>query len=156
MEYNNDNYQENNVGEVAEKRPTGLTVLCVLTFIGSGFMLLSYFFSFAFYAIIPDKMIMMSEMIGSPLNKTYVDAANLFTTIPQSYFLLMMLPYLFALVGSAFMLNMRRLGFHLYVIGQILVLGFSMLLLKSGFPLSELFLALLFVGLYAIFFKKMK
>jgi hypothetical protein len=156
MEYNNDNYQESNLGEITEKRPTGLTVLCVLTFIGSGFTLLSYFFFFALYNTIPDTMLMMAEMVGEPLGKTYENLANMFISSPQYSFLLMTLPSLFALIGAAIMLNMRKLGFHLYVVGQILVIVFPMLLLKNEFSISGLLLALLFVALYAIFYKKMR
>ena len=156
MDYNNNNYQENNIGEITEKRPTGLTVLCILTFIGSGIMLLCYFIFFALYDTLPDTMLMMAEMVGEPMGKTYENLANTFLNSPQSSFLLMMLPALFAITGAAIMLNMRKLGFHLYVVGQVLELGFPVLLLKSEFGIGGLFISLLFVGLYAIFFKKMR
>ncbi|MCL2132074.1 MAG: hypothetical protein FWH36_06450 [Lentimicrobiaceae bacterium] len=156
MEYNNDyNYQENNVVE-NEKRPSGLTVLCILTFIGSGFSLLAYFFSFSLYDTIQEMMLAMAETVGGMLAETYENTANIFINTPKMFFLLMMLPALFSIVGSTFMLNMRRLGFHMYVVGQILVLGFPMLLLKSGFNVGGLLFSLLFIALYAIFFKKMK
>jgi hypothetical protein len=156
MECNNDNYQENNIGKVAEKRPIGLIVLCVLTFIGSGFMLLGYFFSFALYSTIPNAMLLLAESMGGAVGEIYEEAANIFTNTPQYSFLLMMLPALFSLVGAAIMLNMRKLGFHLYVVGQVLVLGFPILLLNGEFSIGGLFFSLLFVALYAIFFKKMK
>jgi len=156
MEYNNDNYQENNIGEVVEKRPTGLTVLCILTFIGSGVMLFSYFVSYALYNTIPNTMLMLAESMGGTIGKIYEDAADIFINTPKSSFLLMTLPSLFSIVGAAIMLNMRKLGFHLYVVGQILVVGFPVLLLKSEFSIGGLFFAFLFIALYAIFFKKMK
>jgi hypothetical protein len=157
MEINSDfNYQENNPAEVAEKRPRGLTVLCILTFIGSGFVALAYFFSFVLYDMIPGQMLMLAEQFEGTLAETYESAANLFTAIPKTSFLLMIIPYLLAIVGAGTMLNMRKLGFHLYVVGQILVVGLPMLVLKSGFSIGGLILSLIFIALYAIFFKKMK
>ena len=157
MEYNNDyNSQEISPVEVAEKRPTGLTVLCILTFIGSGLVMLAYFFSFVLYDMIPGQCLIMAETVGEPMSKSYEMAAELFTSVARASFLLMMVPSLFALLGAITMLNMRKLGFHLYVIGQILVVGLPMLVLKEGFSIGGLLLSLLFVALYAIFFKKMK
>jgi len=157
MEYDNDyNYQKNSIIDGAEKRPTGLTVLCILTFIGSGFMLLAYFISFALHDMILEQMLMLAETMSEPLNETYENAANTFAKTSQASFLLLMIPYLFSLVGAGIMLNMRKIGFHLYVVGQILVLGLPMLVLKNDFSPFGLILALLFVALYAIFFKKMR
>jgi hypothetical protein len=155
MEYNNNNYQENNIGEVVEKRPTGLTVLCILTFIGSGVMLFSYFVSYALYNTMPNMILTLAESMGGTVGKIYEDAADIFINTPKSSFLLMTLPSLFSIVGAAIMLNMRKLGFHLYIVGQILIVGFPILLLKSNFSIGDLLFTLLFVALYAIFFKKM-
>ena len=156
MEYNNIDYQENNFEESVDKRPTGLTVLCILTFIGSGFITLVYFCSFALYDMLPGQMLMLAETMGEPLSETYENAANTFASTPKTSFLLMVVPYLLAIVSAGIMLNMRKLGFHLYIVGQILAVGLPMLLLKNNFSVFGLFLSLLFVALYAIFFKKMK
>ena len=157
MEYNNDyNYQENSIIEGAEKRPTGLTVLCILTFIGSGFVILAYFLSFALYDLIQDTMLTMAASMEGTMAETYENAANIFAKTSQTTFLLMTIPYLCSLVGAGIMLNMRKIGFHLYVVGQILVLGLPMLVLKNDFSVGGLILSALFVALYAIFFKKMR
>ena len=157
MDYNNNyNYQENSPVEGEEKRPAGLTALCILTFIGSGIIALAYFFSFALYDMMPGQMLMLAETVGDPLAEVYENAANVFAAIPRTSFLLIMIPYLLSITGAGIMLNMRKLGFHLYVVGQVLVVGLPVLLLKSNFSIGGLFLALLFVALYAIFFKKMR
>ena len=157
MDYNNNsNYQENSPIEGEEKRPSGLTALCILTFIGSGFMTLAYFFSFALYDMLPGQMLMLAETVGEPLAEVYENSANVFASIPRTSFLLIIIPYLLSITGAGIMLNMRKIGFHLYVIGQILVVGLPVLILNSDFSIGKLILALLFVALYTIFFKKMK
>ncbi len=157
MEYNDDyNYQGDNIYDDSEKHPTGLTVLCILTFIGSGFSIITYLVSFFMYDILPEMMLTMGESLGGTLGETYENAADMFANIPQYSFLVMTIPYLLSIVGSGFMLKMHKLGFHLYVTSQILILGLPMLISKGGFNTSGLFISLLFISLYAIYLKRMK
>jgi len=157
MEYNNDyNYQENNVYENVVKRPTGLTVLCVLTFIGSGLSILSYLLCFFTYDMLPNMMLLYAESLGGSLGEVYENAAEMFTNTARYAFLLMTIPFLTAIVGAGFMLKMRKLGFHLYVVGQILIAGFRMLILQWEFDMSGLLISILFIALYAIYLKKMR
>jgi hypothetical protein len=60
----NTNYSTNEQQQQENKRPTFLTVLCVLTFIGSGFSFLSQIISFALYSKIPDLFYQMSNIMG--------------------------------------------------------------------------------------------
>ena len=150
------NYQMYENAENNEKRPVGLIVLAVLTFIGSSIMALSYFVVFAMYDVLPDMIQQMGNTFGEPLSSIYKQSAETISSVSKNSFLLITLPYLLSIVGAGLMLAMRKLGFHLYVAAQVLVLTLPMLLLKEGFPIGGLFLSIAFVGLYFTFFKKMK
>ena len=150
------NFQTLENPNITEKRPGGLTVLAILTFLGSGLMLFSYFVVFATYDIMPDKMLQMGESFGEPMRTTYQQVADMITGTSRNSFLLVALPYLLSIVGAGFMLAMRKIGFHLYVASQVLILPLSMILLKEDFSIGSLLLSVAFVGLYAIFFKKLK
>lgn len=154
------NYQSHENFENEEKRPTGLIVLAVLTFIGSGFMLMIYLILFGMYDVLPQMMLSAAETMGNTLGDSYrqryEQSAEMITNIGKNSFLLLTLPYLFSIVGAGFMLAMRKIGFHLYVIGQILVLALPAILMKSGFPVGGLFLSIAFIGLYFMYYKKFR
>jgi hypothetical protein len=146
--------------ENKEKRPTGLTVLAVLTFVGSGFMLLTYLYVFGKYDVLPQMLLAfaeaMSESMGESFRKVYEQTAEMITNTNRSSFLYLALSYLCSIAGAGFMLAMRKAGFHLYAIGQILVLTLPMILMKNGFPTGELLLSIAFIGLYFMYYKKFK
>ena len=150
------NYQMYENTENKGNRPVGLTVLAILTFIGSGFMAFTFFATFAMYDILPDMLLQMGETLGGSTRSTYEQSAEMISNISKSSFFLLALPYLLSIIGAGFMLAMRKIGFHLYIAAQVLVLALQMLLLKGGFPIFGLFLSIAFVGLYFTFFKKMK
>jgi len=150
------NFQTLETPNNTEKRPVGLTVLAILTFLGSGLMLFSYFVVFAMYDVLPEMMLNMGDIYGEAMSASIQQSIDMITNVSRSSFLLATLPYLLAIVGAGFMLAMRKIGFHLYVVAQILILALSMILLKEDFSIMGLFLSIAFVGLYAIFFKRLK
>jgi len=140
------------------KRPSGLIALCILTFLGSGFMFLSQFFSFVLYHEIPDYLEMAAAMNGGTA-EVYQSSIDMFVNTPRYVFLVSALIYLCSVSGAAIMLAMRKIGFHIYAIAQILVVFLPPLLHKTPFGLGNIvlgFLALAFVALYSLFYKKMK
>ena len=139
-----------------EKRPGGLTVLAILTFLGSGLMLFSYFTVFAKYDTMPGMMRQMGEVYGEPMLTRFQQVADMIANTSRTSYLWVALPYLLSIAGAGFMLAMRKVGFHLYVASQVLILPLSMILLKEDFSIGSLLLSVAFVGLYAIFFKKLK
>ena len=70
-----------------QKSPTGLTVLCILTFIGSGFLLLAYLLCFFMYRSLPDMMTTVAATMGSSLADYYIKMAEIFRNTPQYFFL---------------------------------------------------------------------
>jgi hypothetical protein len=98
----------------------------------------------------------MGSTMGDSYRQMYEQSAEMLTNISRSSFLLLTLPYLFSIVGAGFMLAMRKIGFHLYIVGQILVLALPAILMKSGFPVGGLFLSIAFIGLYFMYYKKFR
>ncbi len=137
------------------QRPTFLSVLCVLTFIGSGCsalsmaltgamrpMLLGMYESGAFdsYSSIPGFETQMETMFA----------------MPGYYYLLTFLFYAASVAGAAMMWKLNRIGFHIYTIAQCLVLIASVWLGNGGFPWGGLVWTVLWVGGYALNLKYMK
>ncbi|MDR1878678.1 MAG: hypothetical protein LBQ64_03850 [Bacteroidales bacterium] len=138
------------------KGPVGLVILCVLTLIGSGFSALGIFVLFAMYDIMPELMLQMGSTVGGTLGEAYQQTADMLINIPRSYVLLMTIPYLLSIAGAICMLTLRKTGFHLYIVGQILVFALPLLIFKTNINIMGLLLSLAFISLYAVYLKKMK
>ncbi|HOS16303.1 MAG TPA: hypothetical protein PKX15_04725 [Bacteroidales bacterium] len=152
----NTNYSTNEQQQQENKRPTFLTVLCVLTFIGSGFSFLSQIISFALYSKIPDLFYQMSNIMGGEIGELYIKTAELFVNMPRYYFLILAAVYVISIIGAFLMLLLRKIGFHLYTISQILYLGLPLLIIHSPFNVPNLLLSMIFVLFYARYLKLMK
>ena len=140
------------------KRPGGLIVLGILTFLGSGIVFLFQFFSFALYHEIPGYM-EMAAAINEPMSAFYLQSRDVFINTPRHIFLVLALIYLCSVSGAAIMLAMRKIGFHIYAIAQILIVFLPSLLHKTPFGLGNIvsgLLALVFIALYSLYYKKMK
>mgnify|MGYP001293446563 FL=1 len=147
---------ENQTTPEAPKRPQFITVLCVLTFIGSGFSFLSQIISFALYSKIPDLFYQMSNIMGGEIGELYIKTAELFVNMPRYYFLILAAVYVISIIGAFLMLLLRKIGFHLYTISQILYLGLPLLIIHSPFNVPNLLLSMIFVLFYARYLKLMK
>ena len=110
--------------EPQPKRSTLLLVLCILTFIGSGY-------SFLYYLLLPLVKVQLPEMMdvyGSLFKKmdpTVLDQMNrmleFMGQVPSWKYLLVALGFAGSVAGAALMLKLRKEGFHVYVISQILI-----------------------------------
>ncbi|MDR1181796.1 MAG: hypothetical protein LBL13_07440 [Bacteroidales bacterium] len=157
MEYNNDTeYQQHDDSTNLEKTPTGLKALCILTFIGSGFSALAYLVLFSMHDALPEMMIAMGESMEGALSEYYTSIADMFDNMPTYFFLLMTVSCLLSIAGGGCMIKMRKLGFHLYVAGQVILLGLPMLVLKTGFNILGMLISFIFIILYSSYFKKMR
>lgn len=149
-------------------RPVLLTVLCVLTFIGSGFgvfgnlmaMFASPFLEFLQPSIFEEAFSHLGNNPSDQFIKQALDmgvlALDNFLGITLSKFIF----YALSLVGAIMMFQMKKIGFYLYIVAQVgflfigpVFLGWnlfvSMALLFSGF------FSVLFIALYAIHLKHM-
>lgn len=126
------------------KRPPGLTFLCILSFIGSGISAISSFFIVIAYDLIP------YAVKESP----FVDAASMVEMIKAAgpvFFALMGVLYLASLTGAILMFRLRKPGFHMYTLAQLLMLLLPSLMI-DGFvlPVSSMLLTGSFVLAYAV------
>ncbi|MDR2129798.1 MAG: hypothetical protein LBP56_01290 [Odoribacteraceae bacterium] len=160
---------ENPFNEQPVKRTTFLTVLCILTFIGSGLGTLSSLNFLLTYN--PETMAMQVEEIaalptkGSPFLKGFLSSSLEILQASVEHGLTMyglsLLFYLLSVTGAILMFRLRRRGFFLYACAQVALFfvtpyftSFSSVLLPS-FVLSAL-LVLLFIILYALNLKQMR
>jgi len=134
------------------KRPGFLTFLCVLTFIGSGFALLSNMLMPVFApmlleflrgssaASVPGALESYEKLVATPIWQFYISALFCATS----------------LLGAIYMLKMKKIGFHIYVISQLIIFAIGQFLISSISTPNYfgLFITLLFIGLYTIYYKK--
>ena len=126
------------------KRPPGLTILCILTFIGSGVSALSSLFVAAAYDLMPEAIKQSPIQDGGALLEMINSAGPLF-------FLITGILYLASLAGAIFMYKLRKPGFHLYTLAQLAMMIVPLLMIK-GFvlPVSNLLLTGSFILAYAV------
>ena len=149
-------------------RPVLLTVLCVLTFIGSGFgifgnlmaMFATPFLEFVQPSMFEEAFNHLGNNPGDQFVKQALDmgllALDNFLAITLSKFIF----YALSLVGAIMMFQMKKIGFYLYIAAQVgflfigpIFLGWN--LFVSIALLFSVFFSLLFIALYAINFKHM-
>jgi hypothetical protein len=129
--------------ETKPKRPTLLTVLCILTFIGSGMNLFSGLVIAGFY----DVFVAVAQEFAERFKIPGVDL--LLETKPL-FFLVTALFYAGSVVGAILMMQLKKIGFHVYTIFQILLIIAPMYFMHLASPgIPELFFSGLFVLLYS-------
>lgn len=157
---------ENPFDENEKKRPTMLNVICILTFIGSGWSVLSGLTSLfsgnnseqsmqAFYSM-ANANPAMADMVNSAME--FMQAiVNHATQINLTSLVLSVA----SLMGAILMYRLKRIGFYLYAAAQVIALfvypyfvGFSFITIVM-FAFSAVFAAL-FIILYAVNLKHLK
>ncbi len=161
---------ENPFEEKKIRRPDFLTVLCILTFIGSGWTVLSSIFSiftagtFNHNAQMERYMNTMedqgSNSFISGLMNSSMEVLHATQEHAKTIALIQLLLALISLLGAIFMFWLKRSGFYFYTTAQVLMLfvlpafvGFSFVT-AAGMLLGGVFTAL-FITLYAINLKYM-
>jgi len=136
--------------EPENKRPGMLTVLCILTFIGSGMNAFSNFMVFVFYDA---SMKFAAEMVKA----FKLPGMDLFLEAKPLYFAVTAGINLLAVAGAVRMWQLRKMGFHLYTDSQILVIIAPMYFFRLPGPdMFSILIFGVFVMLYASNLKKMK
>jgi len=147
-EHYEDYFEEN-------KRPGFLTLLCILTFIGSGYWLL-------FNLFVPASISTMLEIMHNTpsfSSGAFAEGIQTFEQIavtPIWQFYLLAFFCTTSILGAIYMLKMKTIGFHIYVISQLAQMCIGQFLIGGNFKpnISSLFITLLFIGLYSIYYKK--
>lgn len=103
---------------------------------------------------------MMQQMLHSgtlPMPSEYMVALEEILGYPRPYFLCCALLYALSLTGVIMMWNLRKNGFHLYTLAQLLVLLVTVLFLgKESMPIGNVMFTLLFVTYYFMAFKRIE
>lgn len=128
-----------------KNRPELLTVLCILTFIGSGTSLLAngvlYLMFDQFKELIEQQSVF--SLLGSDVDLSFL------LDIKSGFFLSQLLIYALSLYGAVQMFQLRKIGFHLYTIAQIALLIIPKIFVPVlPFPFFELMVSAVFVYLY--------
>lgn len=157
---------ENPFEENVPQRPTMLSVLCILTFIGSGWSVLSGLFSLIGGGNSEQSMQTMYSMInGNPdlanMMQSMMETLQVMATHAKSIGMINLVLSVISLLGAIMMFRLKRLGFYLYAAAQVVMLfilpyfaGFSFLVVAM-FAVSAVFSAI-FIILYAVNLKHLK
>ncbi len=130
------------------KRPILLTILCILSFIGSGLSGVSLFMVYASYEEIAPMLKEMSS--GFP-------GMELLLSAPKSFFLAGAVLNFFSFIGVSLLWRLRKAGFHFYTGAQILILFIPLIYIQDyPLPILDGLIAVLFIGLYALQYKNLK
>jgi hypothetical protein len=131
------------------KRPVLLTVLCILTFVGSGMNLVSSLFISAFYDV-------FVEIAAEFADRFNIPGVDLLTSAGANFFLVSALCYAASITGAVFMMRLRKTGFHIYTISQILLVIAPMYFMHLPSPgFADIFFSGLFIILYSANLKSM-
>jgi hypothetical protein len=129
-------------------RPRLLTVLCILTFIGSGVSFLAN----GFLWLTQDAWIEAMEQGAFEVLKDTleIEAIELLLHVNPTYFLMQTLLFALSITGAWLMWKLKKAGFHLYTVAQILLLIIGKIYIPAlPFPIIPLLIVATFVTLYA-------
>lgn len=138
-----ENQHDNTVSQ--KPRSSGLTFICILTFIGSGFSAFAFFVIFLIYYEIPT--IIAQE--GFPMDNEGILA--LIKNAGRHFFLAMTVLYLISFTGAVMMWKQNRKGFHFYTIAQLMMLLIPFFMV-TGYtvPLPNALITSVFIGAYGL------
>lgn len=153
------------------KRPTGMTILLVLSFINA---CLQIFSSLGMYLTTP----MMNEMLANgQFEESMLPFLTLFSrdqssidemmrimadrlTVNRSYYLIIGVLYIGSLIGVIKMFKLQRSGFHFYSISQILMLIAAVVFVysKQGQDtfFNEFLTTMMFILIYHLYLKRIE
>jgi hypothetical protein len=135
--------QENSLKEGNPKRPTLLNILCILTFIGSGMNFISSLMISVFY----DQFALLAENI----NKSFhLPGLDMMMEGKSLFFATSALISAGCVTGAILMWRLKKAGFHLYTIFQILLILSPMYFFHLSTPSPpDLILSGIFIILYS-------
>jgi hypothetical protein len=130
-------------------RPVLLTVLCILTFIGSGLNFFSSLVYFLFFDTLKPAFLEIAKGLK-------LQGMDLFMTARPVFFAFTAAIYLLAAAGAVLMWQLRKPGFHVYTVAQILLIIAPMYFFRLPGPsVLDILLSGAFVLLYGSNLKKM-
>lgn len=155
-EKNNQTQYFNEVENQQQERPLGLSIFCVLSFVGSGsiaFFLGIYYFMYDFIKSIYEDDERL-ELLGRSEAQIAEDMAML--SINKIYILLASLLAIGSFIGVSYMWKLKKNGFHIYAISNILMLIIEYFVCRAygGTILDSIIITIVFIGVYYYYYKK--
>ena len=150
------------------RRPVGMTILLVLSFLNACWNILSSLVSYFFIPRLStmlengqfEEMIAPFSSINEETAKMMTDGAMMLSQINPNYYLILMALFIASLVGVIKMFKGDKRGLHIYSIAQICMLinasAFVYPLQKPSPFVSDLLLTAIFILLYYMYFKRME
>lgn len=137
-----------------QKRSTLLSIVCILSLIGGGFSIISYFFAVSMWNQIPEIMASnpLADQFGfSEMIESY------FSPEKKPLFISILVLNVFSVIGVAMIWNLREIGLHFYVAAQIALLIAPMIWIQPfSFPFFDVLISAIFIYLYFREMKKVK
>lgn len=128
---------------MGEPRPTLLSALCILTFIGSSIGFVGYFLASVFFERIAQMIVTYSSW-------------NSTDNLSPLFFTLLMVVYAVSLIGAIKMWKLHRYGFYLYLLAQLAVLFAPVIWIDwNAFSWTNAIFSSVFVVGYALNLKYM-
>lgn len=133
------------------QRPMFLTVLCVLTFIASGLGALVSLFT----PLFAEQII---EFMKTAPNFDEEQMAEGIRVLQAGwgYYLIVAALSAVSLMGAIFMWKLKKVGFHMYALSNLLLLFIPTLMLSIQMSWFSVFTMACFILLYALNFKSLK
>lgn len=148
--------EEEQINNQYSKRPEGLTILCILSFIGSGLALVSNLSIFLWFHGIIDIIHSEEEVFTLP-NMTPEMMLDFLQSSGRFYFLISAILYLGSVFGVYLMWHLQKRGIHFYAMSQIALLIIPLLFISGDLSvLPSLLITAMFILLYSRFLKWMK
>ena len=158
---------QQNMETEQKKRPTGMTVFLVLSFINACWNIIR---SIIMYITTPVMSKMMENgdledamepfvaTFGEEMRQAMMDSLTLLSSINPRYYLFSLVLFIMSLVGVLRMFKWNKTGFHIYAIAQILMLinaSVYVYPLQNPSPFTyDLLLTVMFILMYYLYFKR--
>ncbi len=152
--------------QTPKKRPTGMTIFLVLSFLNACWNIISSMVSYFFIPRLAtmlengqfEEMMAPFSSLSADMSKAMTDTATMLSQVNPNYYLILMVLFIASLVGVLKMFRWDKRGFHIYSIAQILMLiAASVYIYPLQHPspfTSELLLTVMFILLYYLYFKR--
>ena len=143
------------------KRPAGLTVWCVLSFINAVYQFLVGIGTFLVFGTLKDltedeNYLEMMDKFGVKEGQ-YEQAMAAILNVGRSYYLYTALLYVASFIGVLYMWKQIKKGFHIYTIAQILFLIVYVLMfcnVTGESPWGSIILTALWIGVYYMYYRR--
>jgi len=135
--------QNVNTNTEAKQRPVFLTVLCILTFIGSGLIILGYilgFFALNFIDSLPSNLMINDRNISE---------------IEFSEIILYLIMGFSSLAGAILMWKLKKIGFWLYTVANILLIIIPCFYNYGSMEILMPIVTIVFISMYGVNLKYM-